>query len=243
MRREIPGSTAPLTVGSTSKERAANERKASVCVRVKICGITNEADALAAAELGADALGLNFYPKSPRCLTEERATSIIRVLPPFVEPVALFVNEPLEHMTAVARRLGAVNVLQFHGADPPLASAAPFRLIPAFPVKDASSLSCIRAYLDRCRAAGQLPSAILLDAHVPGFYGGTGQVAPWDLLADFQPGVPIILAGGLTPENVADAVRRVRPYAVDVASGVEQTPGIKEREKLKRFIDSARQVL
>ena len=108
------------------------------------------------------------------------------------------------------------------------------------PVRDAGDLENLSAYLERCRARQQLPSAVLVDAHVAGQFGGTGQTAPWDLLADFQPGVPVILAGGLTPDNVATAIRRVRPYAVDVASGVESTPGRKDPEKVRRFIEAAR---
>jgi phosphoribosylanthranilate isomerase len=107
-------------------------------------------------------------------------------------------------------------------------------------VRDAASLDQITACLDLLRAAGAAPAAILVDAHVPGQYGGTGQTAPWHLLADFQPGVPLILAGGLTPDNVAEAIRIVRPYAVDVASGVESSPGKKDPDKLRRFIDAVR---
>src|SRR5205814_10530314 len=102
------------------------------------------------------------------------------------------------------------------------------------------SLNDISRYLDVCRNTNRLPAAILLDAHVPGQYGGTGQKAPWHLLADFKPGVPVLLAGGLTPDNVAEAVRVVRPYAVDVASGVEARPGHKDEDKMRRFIANAR---
>jgi phosphoribosylanthranilate isomerase len=116
----------------------------------------------------------------------------------------------------------------------------PFRWVVAFAVRDRQSLTAIDAYLDRCRQEGRLPDALLVDAHVPGEYGGTGQVAPWDLLAEYRPPVPLILAGGLTPENVAEAVRRVRPYGVDVASGVESSPGRKDAEKMRRFIAEAR---
>ena len=114
-------------------------------------------------------------------------------------------------------------------------------LIVAFVVRDQNSLQDIAGYLHRSRTLGQVPDAILVDAHVPGQYGGTGRVAPWDLLADFRPGVPLILAGGLTPDNVAEAVRIVRPYGVDVASGVEQQPGVKDAEKMRRFIGNARE--
>src|SRR5438270_590880 len=101
-------------------------------------------------------------------------------------------------------------------------------------------LERLTSYLELCRGLAKLPAAVLVDAHVAGQYGGTGQKAPWDLLADFKPGVPLILAGGLTPNNVAEAVRLVRPYAVDVASGVESAPGVKDLEKVRQFIDRAR---
>ncbi len=204
--------------------------------RVKICGITTPDDALAASLLGADAIGLNFYPKSPRYVTEEQARAILAVLPPFVEPVALFVNETLDTMRLIARRLG-VRVVQMHGDALPAAPCDELRYVPAFAVRDVSSLSKIREYLAACEAP---PAAILLDAHVPGAYGGTGQVAPWELLAGLGLGVPWMLAGGLTPDNVADAVRRTRPFAVDVASGVENRPGVKEAEKMRRFVEQVR---
>ena len=113
--------------------------------------------------------------------------------------------------------------------------------IPAFAVQDATSLLQITSHLEKWRSLGDVPAAILVDAHVPGQYGGTGQVAPWHLLVDFDPGVPLILAGGLTPENVAEAIRIVRPYAVDVASGVESSPGKKDPDKMRRFIDAVRE--
>jgi phosphoribosylanthranilate isomerase len=212
-------------------------------VRVKICGITNSADAQAAVQSGADALGFNFYTRSPRYLSEAKAVEIIRTLPPFVEPVALFVNESFDDMTALARRLKRVRTIQYHGDQPAPCPTGPFQFIPAFAVQDADSLMRISAFIERSRQNDQTPAAILVDAHVPGSYGGTGQTAPWRLLADFQPGVPVILAGGLTPDNVAEAVRLVRPYGVDVASGVETSPGQKDLDKMRRFVDNARGVI
>jgi phosphoribosylanthranilate isomerase len=211
-----------------------------MCVRIKICGITTVADGLLAAELGADAIGLNFYAHSRRCVTTETAQAILRHLPPLVEPVALFVNQPLTTIAAWAKSFGYIRTLQIHGDAIDLVPAEPFHFIPAFSVRDRDSLTTIEQYLARCREGGQLPAAVLVDAHVPGEYGGTGQLAPWHLLADWRPGVPLVLAGGLTPDNVAEAVRIVQPYAVDVASGVESSPGTKDRERLHRFIDAAR---
>jgi phosphoribosylanthranilate isomerase len=210
-------------------------------VRVKICGITSEADALQAANLGADAVGLNFYPPSPRRIDAATAERILRALPPFVEPVGLFVNTSLREIAQLLQPLGRVRTVQTYGEPRELADPYPLRLVPAFNVRDADSLREITRYLDLCRGLGHLPAAVLADASVPGQYGGTGHTAPWELLADFRPGVPLILAGGLTPDNVAEAVRVVRPYAVDVASGVESSPGRKDAEKMRRFIAAARE--
>ncbi|HXG10630.1 MAG TPA: phosphoribosylanthranilate isomerase [Gemmataceae bacterium] len=210
-------------------------------LRVKICGITSEADGQLAAQLGADAIGLNFYPPSPRHVEPAAAARILRALPPFVEAVGLFINQPLRQVCQTLQPLGRIRVIQWYGEQRELSDPYPFQLIPAFNVRDANSLLEITRYLDLCRGLGRLPAAILADASVPGQYGGTGRTAPWNLLADFRPEVPLILAGGLTPENVAEAVRIVRPYAVDVASGVESAPGRKDPEKMRRFIASARE--
>jgi phosphoribosylanthranilate isomerase len=211
--------------------------------RIKICGITTVEDGLLAARLGADALGLNLFPGSKRVVAREVVCELTGQLPPFVEPVLLFVNEPLTAVVETLQALSSVRPLrtvQWHGDDPPLPPSAAWHFIPAFAVVDASSLVRVTAYLDRCRDAGRLPAAVLLDGHAPGQYGGTGRTAPWQLLADFRPGVPVILAGGLTPDNVAEAVRLVRPYAVDVAGGVESAPGVKDADRIRRFIDNAR---
>jgi phosphoribosylanthranilate isomerase len=209
-------------------------------LRIKICGITNEADGQQAARLGADAIGLNFFAESPRRVDPIMANFILRELPPFVEAVGVFVNQPLRQVFHQLNQMGAIRTIQWYGENRELGDVFPFRMIAAFPVRDRKSLVAITRYLDVCRGMGQLPAAILADAHAPGKHGGTGRTVPWKLLADFRPEVPLILAGGLTPENVADAVRIVRPYAVDVASGVEFSPGQKDPEKLRRFIENAR---
>jgi phosphoribosylanthranilate isomerase len=209
-------------------------------IRIKICGVTQPADAIAAAEAGADALGLNFYPNSPRYIDRERAREIVDAVPPFVETVGVFVHPtPI----LIADLLGEIDrawLAQCHGDLSALREPMPCRLIPAFSVRDASSVAGISQSLFALREAGQNPIAILVDAHVPGEYGGTGQTAPWSLLADYRPDLPMLLAGGLTPENVAEAIRIVRPFAVDVASGVESSPGRKDPQKVQRFIDNAR---
>jgi phosphoribosylanthranilate isomerase len=208
-------------------------------VRVKICGVTNEADARQAALLGADAIGINFYPRSPRNVSPEVANFILRELPPFVEAVGVFVDQPLAKVFPLLNQLGRIRTVQMHGSEREICDAFPFHFIPAFQVKDAQSITEIQRYLSTCRTAGRMPSAILVDGHAPDQHGGTGRNPPWGLLRNVEWGVPLILAGGLTPDNVGEAVRAVRPYAVDVASGVEASPGQKDLEKMQRFIENA----
>ena len=164
----------------------------------------------------------------------------MRALPPFLEAVGVFVEQPLRAACERLQALGRVHTVQMHGRQPEVVDCYPYHFIPAFPVGDEASLLLITRYLDACRGLGPVPAAVLVDGHAPGQHGGTGRTAPWELLASFQPGVPLILAGGLTPENVAEAVRVVRPYAVDVASGVESSPGVKCPELVRAFIDAAR---
>jgi phosphoribosylanthranilate isomerase len=212
-----------------------------VHLRIKICGIMSVADGLLAVAFGADALGLNFFPRSKRYVAEATASAILRELPPFVDAVALFVNLPLRQACEAAGRLPGVRTIQWHGDEPEACPPQPYRFIPAFQVGDEDGLRRVTAYLDRCAAQGNLPAAVLVDGQAPGQYGGTGRPVPWQLLADFRPPVPLILAGGLTAETVAEAIRLVRPYAVDVAGGVESAPGVKDPEKLRRFIGNARE--
>jgi phosphoribosylanthranilate isomerase len=209
-------------------------------IRIKICGITTVEDAHQAARLGVDAIGLNFYEQSPRYVPPADAARILRTLPPFLQPVGLFVEQPLRQVFQALQELGPIRTIQWHGEQPETWDPFPFQLIPAFRVRDRQGLAAIGRYLDACRDCGRLPAAILVDAHVPP-YGGTGQKVPWDVLADFRPAVPLILAGGLTPENVAEAIRVVQPFGVDVASGVEASPGRKDVEKMRRFIENVRE--
>jgi len=210
-------------------------------LRIKICGVTNEDDAMQAAFMGADAIGLNFHPGSSRHIEPDRADAILRVLPPFVEAVGVFVNKALRDIYEFIHPLGRLRTIQWHGKDRELARTYPLHYIAAFPIRDASSLRHITRYLDSCRSVGALPSGILVDSYMPGQHGGTGRTVPWPVLADFRPGVPLLLAGGLTPENVAEAIRVVQPYAVDVASGIESEPGQKDHERMLRFIANARE--
>jgi phosphoribosylanthranilate isomerase len=165
---------------------------------------------------------------------------LLRATPPFVEPVGVFVQATAEEMTTTATRLG-LRAVQWHGDTlPPEEGLTPFPLIVAARVRGPDCLAGIREVVAQRRAAGNPFAAILIDAHVTGQFGGTGQTVPWNLLAGFDPGVPVILAGGLTPQDVGEAIRIVRPYAVDVAGGVEASPGRKDAEKMKRFVEAVR---
>lgn len=200
-------------------------------VKIKICGITNLDDALHACACGADALGLVFYGKSPRCVTPAAAQAIVSALPPFVTTVGLFVNETPQRVRDITAFCG-LDVIQLHGDEEPEAcDFAPRRSIKALRVKDAASLTAHARFKT---------SALLLDAWVPGAYGGTGESFNWELAAEIAKVRPVILAGGLTPGNVAEAVRSVHPYAVDVSSGVEVAAGKKDPEKVAAFIRNAK---
>ncbi len=199
-------------------------------VRVKICGITNVRDAHRALDLGADALGFVFYPKSPRRVSPAMARKIISTLPPFVTTVGLFVNEHIDTVRNIRRESG-IDLLQLHGDESPeTVSALGPDVIKAIRVKDMASVTHLEVYAP--------VRALLLDAHSDAAYGGTGLRFDWQL-AKFVEG-PMILAGGLTPDNVAEAVRLTQPYGVDVSSGVESEPGRKDPAKLKTFIDNAK---
>src|SRR5262245_5993922 len=210
-------------------------------LRIKVCGVTREHDVELAARLGADAVGLNFHPGSPRYVDPAACQPLLRALPPFVEAVGVFVDLPLRGVFTTLNHIGRARTAQWYGDQRETCDPFPYFLIQSFPLGDARGLRAITAYLDVCRALKQMPSAVLVDAQVKGQHGGTGQTVPWRLLADFQPGVPLMLAGGLTSYNVAEAVRVVRPYGVDVASGVESAPGREDEEKMRRFIGNARE--
>lgn len=203
-------------------------------VRIKICGVTTPADAAAVAELGVEAVGLNFYPKSPRCVSPDQARELVRHLGPFAAPVGVFVTPDWQWVAATAAEVG-LRAVQTYSDQPPAAGFEPSAHIPAFRVKDAADLDHIKRYVAACR-----PAAVLLDSFVAGEMGGTGHRAPWELLVGFAPGVPLILAGGLTPDNVADAIRLVRPWGVDVASGVESAPGVKDPGRLRAFVQAVK---
>ncbi|HSU54874.1 MAG TPA: phosphoribosylanthranilate isomerase [Candidatus Dormibacteraeota bacterium] len=201
-------------------------------VKVKICGITNLPDGLAAANAGADAVGFVFYEKSPRATTVEAAAGIARELPSELVKVGVFVN-PTEELVIQARDRCGLNILQFHGDESPeFCLQFGVMSMKAFSIRDRLSLTALGDYKT---------DAWLLDAYSPGQIGGTGHTFNWDLAVEAgKHGRPIFLAGGLTPENVEEAVRRVRPYAVDVSSGVEAAAGRKDHAKVSAFIQAAK---
>ena len=202
--------------------------------KIKICGITNLDDALLAADLGADALGFIFYAKSPRSISPEAAREIIAGLPPFVLTVGVFVDEPLETVQAIAAT-ARLDWVQLHGSEPPDYCAALDRnVMKVISVADINSLRAMAAYQGVVRA-------LLLDTHKVGAKGGTGEVFDWSLAVRAKQYGPIVLAGGLNPDNVAAAVYTVAPAAVDVASGVEAAPGLKDPARLRAFIARARE--
>jgi len=211
--------------------------------RVKICGITSRDDARAVVKAGADAVGLNFYPKSPRYVTLEKARRIADVLPQELIKVGLFVNAAAEEVCRTFDRLD-LDLIQLHGDEPPafLAELGDRPVIRAFRVGP-DGLQPVDEYLRRCRELERLPRLVLVDAYVKEAYGGTGSVADWDALRTIPPGEtfpPMVLAGGLTPHNVAEAIRTVRPAAVDTASGVESSPGKKDPAAVEAFVQAAR---
>ena len=203
---------------------------------VKICGITRVTDALAAAECGASAIGFNFYPHSTRCVAPDVAAEISRALPLGVLRVGLFVNATAEDINTLDERLH-FDLIQLHGDETPEFCAQwGERVIRALRIGGEDDLKQIDDY-------GSVRH-IMIDASVPGAYGGTGVTCDWELAAKAVTcsEQPVILAGGLTPENVSEAIRRVRPQGVDVAGGVESAPGVKDHDKIRAFVDAARSV-
>jgi len=202
-------------------------------VKVKICGITSVADALAAVDAGSDALGFMFYAPSPRNVSLGAAAEIIRQLPPFVAKVGVFVNPAEDEVRRAIEECG-LDTLQFHGEETPeFCRRFSLKTMKAFRVRDAESLEQTQPYTNE---------AWLLDSYVAGQLGGTGARFNWDLATEAARRHTVLLAGGLTPENAAEAVRKVRPYGLDVSSGVESAPGKKDAAKVRAFIAAAKSV-
>lgn len=201
-------------------------------VKLKICGITNLDDAIAAVDFGADALGFVFFKESPRYIPHKKAARIIKSLPSFTTTIGVFVNEKPDQIERIISTTG-IDIIQLHGDEPPEMCDIPRRVIKAIRVRSLESLEPLKLYRDKV-------SAFLLDTFTSGTFGGTGQKFNWDIALDAKQFGKIILAGGLTPENVAEAVRYVRPYGVDVSSSVESEKGKKDIKKMKLFIERAK---
>lgn len=201
--------------------------------RIKICGITRVEDALQAAELGADAVGFVFWPGSPRFIDPQRAREIALALPPLVTPVGVFVDQPAEYVESVAA-LARVGAIQLHGSESrEYCAQLPWRLIRAVAVTADFAVASLSELDHR-----MLP---LLDVHDPVLKGGTGRVIEWRKAAEAAAARPCLLAGGLTIDNVQSAIRAVRPYGIDVSSGVEARPGVKDHGRLREFMEAVRQ--
>ncbi len=206
-------------------------------VKVKICGLTNAEDAAAAVEAGADAVGFVFHKKSPRCAEAAVVKGIVKTLPPFVLPIGVFVNEDAKVVRDVVDSCGLA-LVQLHGDETAAYCEALGRpVLKAIRLKDRRSFLILAEFQGRAGVRGFLVDAFSSDA-----YGGTGQVADWSLAAEASSAAPVLLAGGLTPENVSQAILQVRPYGVDVSSGVEASPGKKDHEKVRAFVRAVRLV-
>jgi phosphoribosylanthranilate isomerase len=204
---------------------------ANLQIKVKICGMTQLKDALFAVEQGVDAVGFIFYKKSPRAVTMKTVREIITKLPPLVDTVGVFVNESAERLNKIADYCG-LDLVQLHGEESPaFCRKIHRRVIKAFRVKDLQSIKQLEKFP---------VSGFLLDTFSDDLHGGTGKTFDWNLALPAKKMGPVILAGGLTPRNILQAVRQVRPYGVDVCSGVEKSPGIKDLEKVRAFLRNIR---
>ncbi|OGE23065.1 MAG: hypothetical protein A3J42_07235 [Candidatus Dadabacteria bacterium RIFCSPHIGHO2_12_FULL_53_21] len=200
-------------------------------VRVKVCGITNAVDALQAVELGADALGFIFYKGSKRYIDPRDAHRIISSLPPFISSVGVFVNQTVPEIKGAVETSG-VDRVQLHGDETPeFCAMLPYKLIKAVRVKDTVNSDQVELYPVR---------AILFDKHTDEMYGGTGTSFDWGVLKGINISKKVILSGGLTPENVSRAIEIVKPYGVDVSTGVEDSPGKKNHMKMRKFIEAVK---
>ncbi len=203
-------------------------------VKVKVCGITNRDDAYLAAELGAWAIGFVFYKESPRYISPSKAKKIIEELPPFIAPVGVFVNHREGAVKDIVNFCG-IHTIQFHGDEMPMYCQRfkSYQVIKAFRVSEAFEFTVLNKYN---------VSAFLFDTYQENSYGGTGKIFNWNLLKEMKFKKPLILSGGLNPQNVSQAIAACHPYAVDVSSGVEKSPGKKDGHFLKEFFGQIRAV-
>jgi phosphoribosylanthranilate isomerase len=219
-----------------------------MAIQIKICGLTSVQDVRAVIATGADAIGINFYAKSPRFVEPRDAQHLIAAAGASLIKVGVFVNADVETVSGIYDALG-LDLIQLHGDEPPdyIGDLGVRPVMRAFRV-DERGLAPVAEYLQACGRLGKMPKAVLLDAYRPAQFGGTGDAADWDLIRREKPllnavltgHVPIVLAGGLTPDNVAEAIAAAAPDAVDTASGVESSPGKKDPELVRRFVETAR---
>ncbi len=216
----------------------------SLPFQIKICGVTTPEDAKVAADAGADAIGLNFYPRSKRFVTLEQAATISAAIPSGVAKVGVFVNASLEEIAAAVSAL-SLDLVQLHGDEPPEIIGKIRRPVVRALRWGAAGSKPIDEYLARCSSLNSPLQMLLLDSQSDGQFGGTGATADWEQIAQWRTacGIPLALAGGLTPQNVAAAVAAVHPDAVDTASGVESSPGRKDAAKVQAFVAAARRAL
>jgi phosphoribosylanthranilate isomerase len=201
--------------------------------RIKVCGITEPEDARAAVAAGADGLGFIFVPQSPRNIEPERVREIVGELPPLVDAVGVFVDQELEVVEEIIHYCG-LSVVQLHGAEPPeYCDTISCRVVKSFAVHTATQSDELAPYAESV-------NGFLLDTFHAGMAGGTGTTFDWGLIEQVKPPGPFILAGGLTPDNVGEAIKQVKPFAVDVNSGVEYQPGRKDTDKLQKFVQEVR---
>jgi len=210
---------------------------------VKVCGLTRVDEALECVRAGAEWIGLNFHPASPRYVSPALARKIVNELPRPAKAVGVFVNRLAREVAELAGELG-LEIIQLHGDEPPedIRFLEAFRVVRAFRVGSAEDLGRMTTYLRSAAECGRAPDAILVDAHVPGQAGGTGVTIPEEILQGLPTHERLILAGGLSPRNVAERIAQVRPWMVDVASGVESSPGRKDLALVRSFIEAARSV-
>ena len=206
-------------------------------IKVKICGITNAPDAQVAVEAGADALGFIFYPKSPRFIEPMVARHIISELPPFVLPIGVFVNEEPKRVQDIMEECGLA-LVQLHGDETPAYCESLERpIIRGIRLRDRGSFLAMAEYKGRAGVRG-----FVIDAFSESLYGGTGETTDWNLASEAAKSAPILLAGGLVSDNVQEAIQKVKPYGVDVSSGVEASPGKKDPTKVRAFVQAVKLV-
>lgn len=207
--------------------------------RIKVCGMTDMAEANGLVAAGVDALGFIFVDASPRNIDPEKAREIVAALPPFVDAVGVFVDQELGVVNDIVQYCG-LTMVQLHGFESPqYCEAVKARVVKTFSIRPDTEVSETNPFYDPYI---EVVSGVLLDTYHEKVAGGTGKTFDWDLIKQCRPVAPLILAGGLTPENISDAVRQVRPFAVDVNSGVEISPGVKDVEAVERLVETVRGV-